>query len=56
MGGHYISLYSKRDAVTWYHFATGINSGGMAAKIGELSTLNPDSIYLNFYAREDQNY
>lgn len=56
MGGYYINLYSKEDAPDWYHFATGINGGDLDEEVEKFSTLNADSVYLNFYARGDQQY
>ena len=56
MGGNYLNLYSKELAPDWYHFATGINKSGLDDNVDRLPTYNPDSIYLNFYARGNQEY
>ena len=56
MGGNYINLYSKEPAPDWYHFATGISGSGLGDNIDRLPTYNADSIYLNFYARGEQEY
>jgi hypothetical protein len=56
MGGNYLNLYSKESAPDWYHFATGINKSGLDDNVDRLPTYNPDSIYLNFYARGNQEY
>lgn len=56
MGGYYLDLYSKESAPDWYHYATGINASALGDKVDEFPTHNADSVFLNFYARGNQDY
>lgn len=56
MGGYYIDLYAKKPAPTYYHYATGMNSSLLGDIVESLPTSNADSLYLNFYARGNQDY